>query len=257
MLENPEIAPRRGRWNMRFAVRPVGVKLLGSVEGFEGVTGYRGVSYCDAVRRAASGEELLLEPAAIETCRWSPVVLGLKPAESDFERSLQPRFDYPVAGFYIAILDRFRPGTEPDVVIVRDRPAVLSRLADSVGEGGLQRRYRDGIGASALGVLEKRLSPRVLLSHASNRLVRTVMSVDALDRLLKKVIAKESVSSAVEKLLKNTVADMSMCRNSTVIPCRERAGNISYFCTGGAGWGDNDPSNMTSGWPYRLIEPYL
>ena len=38
--------------NTRFEVPLVGVKVLGSLDGFEGVCEYHGVSYCDAVRRA-------------------------------------------------------------------------------------------------------------------------------------------------------------------------------------------------------------
>jgi len=37
---------------MKFEVPPVGVKILDSMEGFEGTPVYNGVSYCDAVRRA-------------------------------------------------------------------------------------------------------------------------------------------------------------------------------------------------------------
>jgi len=44
--------------NMKFEVPLVGVKVLPSLEGFEAAGEYRGVSYCDAVRRATAGEEV-------------------------------------------------------------------------------------------------------------------------------------------------------------------------------------------------------
>jgi hypothetical protein len=49
------------------------------------------------------------------------------------------------------------------------------------------------------------------------------------------------------------MANMSMCRNSFVIPLRENRANISYFCTGGVAWGKNDSRNMTSGFPRHLF----
>jgi hypothetical protein len=50
---------------------------------------------------------------------------------------------------------------------------------------------------------------------------------------------------------------MSVCRNSTVIPFLEDAGNISFFCTGGIAWGCNPPDFLTSGFPYGMIEKVI
>ncbi len=238
----------------RFDVPPVGVKVLRSLAGFEDVSEYQGVSYCDAVRRATAGEELVVKPGSIEVCKWSPAVLGLKSAESEFELSLEPRLEPGVAGIYLARLDRFREGTEPDVVILRGRPAQLNRLAEELGDSALQRKYRGRIGWTALGVGEGGLSWRVMLVHALNYSLNLLIRMKWFDALVKKVFRKESVSKAFEKAAKNAVADMSMCRNSTVVPYVEDAGNISFFCTGGATWGGNSPRNMTSGFPYRLVK---
>jgi uncharacterized protein (DUF169 family) len=240
-----------------FDVPPVGVKFLSSLDGFDDISEYRGVSYCDALRRATAGEELVVRPGSIEVCKWSPAVLGLKRAESDFEQSLEPRMEPGVAGVYLAQLGRYRDGAEPDVVIVRGRPAQLNRLADELGDGALQREYRGRIGWTALGVGEGGLSWRVILVHALNYSLHLLIRIRFIDELIKKVFRKESVSKAFEKAAKNAVADMSMCRNSTVVPCVEDAGNISFFCTGGATWGGNSPRNMTAGFPYRLVKPLL
>jgi len=47
-----------------------------------------------------------------------------------------------------------------------------------------------------------------------------------------------------------TLADMSVCRNSTVVPLLVGRVNVSFFCTGGITWGRNDPDHLTSGWPW-------
>ena len=242
---------------MKFEVPPVGVKILDSMDGFEGTPVYNGVSYCDAVRRATSGEEVVLVPGSIEVCRWSPVVLGLKSPESDFEKSLEPRVLGSSAGVYVSPLSRFREGLEPDVVIVRGRPARLRKLAAEMGEGALQDRYLGRIGWTALGLGEKGLSLRVTLVHALNYSLSVLKRSRRFDELTKKLFRRESVAKAFEKAAKNAVADMSMCRNATVLPYIEDAGNISFFCTGGITWGGNSPGNMTSGFPYRLIKPLL
>lgn len=247
----------------RFEVPPVGVKVLRSLDGFEAVGKYRGVSYCDAVRRATLGEELVVTPGSIEVCRWSPVVLGLKVPGGDFESGLEPRLEHPVAGIYLARLDRFADGVEaaggsgksfePDVVIARGRPAMLGRLASEMGEGALQSAYRGRIGWSALGMDDGGLGWRVMLVHALNYPLSLAVRLEFVDRLIRKYFRRESVSRAFEKAAKNTVADMSVCRNSTVVPHLEESGNISFFCTGGVTWGGNSPGNMTSGFPYRLF----
>lgn len=248
----------------RLDVPPVGVKMLRSLDGLEAVEAYRGVSYCDAVRRATLGEELLVKPGSIEVCRWSPVVLGLKEPEGDFESGLEPRLEHPVAGVYLAPVDRFGDGVEtagggsgsftPDVVIVRGSPAALRRLASEMGDGVLQERYRGRIGVSALGVGARGLSWRVMLVHALNYPLSVLVRMKFVDRFIKRHFQRESVSRAFERAAKNKVADMSICRNSTAVPHLEDSGNISFFCTGGVTWGGNSPRNMTCGFPYRLFD---
>lgn len=171
---------------MKFEVPLVGVKVLDSLDGLRGVAEYHGVSYCDAVRRATSGEDLVVKPGSIEVCRWSPVVLGLKNPESDFEKSLEPHLESPMAGVYVAPLSRFNEGVEPDVVIVRGRPAQLKKLAANTGEDALQSTYRGRIGWSALGVGQKGPSWRVMLVHALNYSLSLLVRVRLVDRLIKK-----------------------------------------------------------------------
>ncbi len=235
----------------------IGAKVLDSLEGFEGVEVYHGASYCDAVRNATFGKELVVAPGSIEVCRWSPVVLGLKQPGSDFERSLEPRLDSGVRAIYVAPLSRYSEAVEPDVVIVRGRPAQLHQIAAALGQGAMQARFRGQIGRSALGVGEHFLSARVMLNRALNRLLTAFRTSSRFDHVVNVLFRRESVSAAFEKVGKNAVADMSICRNSTVLPHVEDAGNITYFCTGGVTWGGNSPAHMAAGFPFRLIEPLL
>lgn len=233
---------------------PVGVKIVtGAADGFERVERYRGISYCDAVRAAGEGGGLFLEPGCIEVCKWAPAVLGFKEPDSSFERGLEPRLGGGVSGIYMARLDCFSDGHEPDVVIVRGRPAQVMALAQAMGEGALQRRYRGQVYRTALGVGDSGVSWRALLVNVTNRALARLVRWKWFESLTHRMFRSESVTTAFEKLLKMTMSSMSICRNSTVIPLQEGAGNVSFFCTGGVTWGGNPPANVTSGFPYHLF----
>ena len=234
----------------------VGVNILSySLDGFDAET-YHGVSWCDAVRLATFGAETLVVPGSIDICKWSPIVLGLKAPENAFEESLEPRLKGNVAGLYVAPLSRFSD-VEPDVVIVRGRPAQLRDLADRLGEGALSTKYAGQIGRTALGVGDRGLSARVLLTHASNRVLAVLKHWKRFDDLTRIAFRNAKVTGMFEKVAKNAVADMSMCRNSCVLPYVEDAGNISFFCVGGVTWGGNSPANMTSGYPGSMAKKIL
>ena len=239
---------------MKLDVLPVGVKVLRSLDGFQGLEVFRGASYCEALEHATSGNEVLVTLESIDVCKWSPIVLGLKEPESPFEKGLGPRVDEPVAGYYLAPMSSFREGLAPDTVIVRGRPEQLREITDSLGEASLIRRYSGERGKTALGVRERGWSLRVKFTHRLNRLLARLGKLKSWDRFTRVAFRSEKVSSAFEMLLKRTVADMSVCRNSTVIPYFEDAANISFFCTGAVTWGGNNPANMTSGLPGELYD---
>lgn len=241
-----------------FELPPVGVKFLrAGMEGFEQADLYSGVSYCDAVRIASLGRALVVRPGSIEVCKWSPVILGLKEPESGFERGLGPRLEGGVAGVYLAPLDMFPPGEEPDVVIVRGRPAQISRLAAMMGEGTLQRLYRGQINKTALGANDGGFRLKVALTNVVIRSLARLKRWKRFDDFIRWAFRSQGVTSAFERILKRTMSSMSVCRNSTVIPFVEDAGNVSFFCTGGVMWGGNSPKHVTSGFPYRKVAPYL
>lgn len=238
-----------------FELPLIGVELLDSLEGLEDIPRYRGVSYCDAVRLATFGEDLLLEPGCIDVCKWSPVILGLKEPEVPFEINLEPAVGRRLAGVRVAQLARLlEAGEVPDVVIVRGRIADLNRLAGAIGEGALQSKYRGRIAASALGRGGGGVGPKALLAGVTNRVFGFLRKSKLFDRFSRRLFKSQAATSAFERLIRRAIADMSVCRNSTVIPVLEGAGNISFFCPGGITWGCNPPDFLTGGFPYPMIE---
>jgi hypothetical protein len=91
------------------------------------------------------------------------------------------------------------------------------------------------------------------LSRGLLRLLATLRRSQSWDRFTRFAFRSETLLSALEKIIKNTMGDMSICRNSTAIPYLEDAANVSFFCTGGIAWGGNEPSHLTSGVPERLF----
>jgi uncharacterized protein (DUF169 family) len=237
-------------------VQPVGVKFYaGDHNAPAGIPSYEGMSYCDAVRRVTAGEELVLRAESINSCRWSPVVLGLKQAESGFEKRQEPRLEGTNA-ILLAPLSGFEArGLEPDVVILRDEPGTLRYLSRMVGQNRCVREYADELDKSALGYLwEDRSDWKVKLTLGVNRLLAILQKQEWFRRLIGSVFRSEFISDLFDRIISRTMADMSMCRNSTVIPGKTGMANISFFCSGGIAWGMNRHQNMTSGWPYPVFK---
>lgn len=232
----------------------IGVKQLrDSLKGFENVDRYVGPTWCDVIRLATYGQALIVEPGSIGVCSVAPVVLGLKDAEKAVDMILEPRMEERVAGYYINHVSRFPEGVEPDTVIIRGRPSQVRRIAEESGE--LQENFRGLIGASGLDLTGfQRLN--VLSALISNWIIGYMKRWSGFDPLMKAVMNFGPLMLVGEKLIEKSLADMSMCRNSTILPLLEDAGNISYFCAGGASWGGNSPRNMTSGYPYRIYNKF-
>lgn len=240
--------------DIKLEVPPIGVRVLRSLDGFEDIKAFRGASYCEAIRQATSGREILVTPESIDVCRWSPVILGLKQPDCRFEKGIEPRMEGPLAGYFIAPIPRFRAGSKPDVVILRGRPEQLRAVTEAIGEADLVSRYRGEIGKTALGVGESGWSTKVKVTYGVNRLLAGLRGWNSWDRFTRFAFRSRRVSSAMERIIKNNMGDMSMCRNSTVIPYLENAANVSFFCTGGIAWGGNEPSHLTSGFPGELFD---
>lgn len=236
---------------------PVGVGLLSSphqapVNERTGFPLYQGVSYCDAVRRAGEGEILRVLPGSVQVCHWAPVILGLKEPQGRFEQGLSPRLDYPVPGLLLAPLDRF-PG-EPNVVLVRAGPGVLGPMLQRLDPEWVWAGHRDRVDRSALSRLAgQRQPPGQGLVGLVNGMLAALARSARWQALTRWLFRSKVVTVAFEAIISRTLADMSLCRNSTVIPLLTGQVNASYFCTGGITWGRNRPEHLTSGWPYPLF----
>ncbi|MGD8794047.1 MAG: DUF169 domain-containing protein [Anaerolineae bacterium] len=227
---------------------PVGARLLEDEGEAADAPTYRGVSYCDAVGRAGQGEVLRILPGSIEVCRWSPVVLGLKAPAGRFEEGLAPHLAYPVAGLLLAPLDRF-PG-EPQVVLIRAGAETLWATAAEAGAGRLWAGHGGRPDRSALPLLLEGQAPgRRGLIAAVNRLLAGLAPWPAWQAFTRRLFGSQAVTAGFEAVVSRTLADMSICRNSTAIPLLTGQANVSFFCTGAITWGRNRPDHLTSGWP--------
>ena len=238
----------------------VGVRLLRLPGEHADVPAYQGVAYCDAVSQAGAGETLRVLPGSIDTCRWAPVVLGLKEPGGRFEQRLAPRLPFPTAGLLLAPLNRFRTLAlgAPEVVIVRGAPEPLGWLIERVGEAGLWDGHEGRLDRSALPLLaggRVTLAPlRRGLIGAVNRALAPLARFGLFQALTRWLFRSGWVTAGFDALISHTLADMSVCRNSTVVPLLTGRANLSFFCTGGITWGRNDPGYLTSGWHWHEFQ---
>lgn len=230
---------------------PVGIKILTEAQEHADAPLYQGVSYCDALRRAGEGATLRLLPGSIQVCRWSPVILGLKRVQGRFEASLAPRLEYPVAGLLLAPLDRF-PG-QPQVVVLRAEPGPMREMLQA--NPRLWQGHGNRLDRSALPLLTNpHASPRRGLIGGVNRALAALAPLGRWQALTQRLFRNRLVTASFEALISRALADMSMCRNSTVIPLQTNCVNVSFFCTGGVTWGRNSAQHLTSGWPWPQFQ---
>jgi uncharacterized protein (DUF169 family) len=232
---------------------PVGVALLHQAGEHPDIPVYHGISYCDAVRRAGAGEVLRILPGSIAVCGWAPVVLGLKEPQSRFEQSLAPRLAFAVAGLLLAPLDRF-PG-EPDVVVVRARPEVLRAMVQRLGRDALWDGHQGRLDRSAVpNLFEGKAASRRGLVRGVNWLLAAWARSDRWQAFTHRLFRSRLATAGFDAVISRSLADMSVCRNSTAIPLLTGCANISFYCTGGITWGRNHPGQLTSGWPWPLFQ---
>jgi uncharacterized protein (DUF169 family) len=227
---------------------PVGVRVLASRQEHAHVPVFEGVSYCEAVRRAGDGEVLRVMPDSIQVCGWAPVVLGLKEPQGRFEKGLQPRLAYPVAGLLLAPMEQF-PGA-PQVVLVRSTPDVLQRMIDAAGPGKMWAGHGGKVDMSAVPRFTGVWAPsKHRLIEVVNRPLAALARSSRWQNLTRWLFRSRMVTIGFDAVISRTLADMSICRNSTVVPLLTGQANVSFFCSGGITWGANDPAHLTSGWP--------
>ena len=248
-------------------IAPVGARFLADGEAEpKDVMRYTGISYCAAVSAASSGRELLVAPGSITLCQWSPVALGLKAAENPFEKSIAPHAEPPAAGVYLAPIPHFLGGLEPQVVLVRTRRENFARMIAVLGQDSfLDARNMRRDATSLGGFLEEGAGPdrRVQPGRAVgpvNRLLGSLNRAGIWREFIALIFKSTLVTRIYDRIITRWLVNMSVCRNSTVIPFLEGRANISHFCTGAVAWGGNDPSLMTAGFPWEIwqkLDPHL
>ncbi len=242
---------------------PVGVKILpGTTGGFETVKHYSGISYCRALFEATFGQELLVSPGSLHVCQWAPVVLGLKEASNTFERTVSPHLEAPVAGLYLAPLFFFRKDIPPDVVVMRTGPAEYEKIIRLLPRESLLEYSLFSRDATALPALLKEQTggPSLKMIRTVNRALHGLNRFRVWHSLTTRIFRSTLATRIFDRFITRYMANMSLCRNSTVIPFLTGRVNISHFCTGGIAWGHNDPHHLTSGFPwetYRRFESQL
>jgi hypothetical protein len=238
---------------MRLDPPPVGVGLLRSAEEHAEVPLFSGVSYCQAVRQASAGQLLRVLPGSIEVCQWAPVVLGLKAPEGHFEQHLAPRIEYLAPGLLVAPLDRF-PG-EPAVVLLRTTRQVLDSLIQMVGRDQMWQGHRGRVEWSVAPLFSGgRFTLRYRAVRQANAILAFLARSGRWQAITHRLFRSHLVTEAYDAIISRTLADMSICRNSTVIPLQSGQVNVSFFCSGGITWGMNNPDHLTSGWPWAVFQ---
>ena len=222
-------------------------------ENFGPISEFSGISYCEALSKASQGNELLIRPGSIQVCRWSPPVLGLKEPESDFEKEREPRLQNLTGAILMARIDRWQDEWgEPDVVILRADLPNMEMLVEMAGPDSVF----DGSGVDRTMVPELSGRPadpmKARIARASNSVLSALNSVPLWHRFTVWAFKREWTSRMLNWVLDRSMANMSVCRNSTVIPLLTGRLNVSHFCTGGISWGKNPATLMTAGMPYSL-----
>lgn len=245
---------------IKLELPPVGIKILPDIMvGFDEVAVFQGVSYCEAIFRATFGQALLVKPDSIKVCQWVPIVLGFKSAANTFEHTIQPHLPRGTAGIYLAPLHLFRKDLKPDVVILRTRPENFRAMIDLLGWESFidPSPYRQDV--TALHTFQER-PPRGFSAWAIRNVNAWLSSWNrfaAWQRFTSLIFRSTLVTRLFDRFITVFMANMSMCRNSLVIPFQAEKINISYFCTGGIAWGKNLAENMTAGCPWRLFQRLL
>jgi hypothetical protein len=113
---------------------PIGIKFFkkGQPE-LAGIPRFTGLSYCQAILQSTLGRELIIDSASIQVCQWSPVVLGLKEPENEFEKTIHKRLPAGIGAVLSAPIDTFKDHLSPDIVLVRARADTFRAIINLLG----------------------------------------------------------------------------------------------------------------------------
>jgi hypothetical protein len=241
---------------------PVGIQILSdTLHGYEQVERFKGISYCQAIFHATYGQQLILEPGSIQVCQWSPIVLGLKEPENDFEKSIDIHLPAKTAGIYLAPVFDFTEKS-PDIVIIRTNSNSMKEIIKTSGLDSFipfKDYQSDQTALHTLAEGNSRAGSLWLIRNV-NSLLDFLNRFKIWQRTTSFLFRSTTLTRVFDAFISRFMANMSMCRNSTVIPFQTGRANISFFCTGGIAWGMNSAKNMTSGYTWSIfqeLEPYL
>ncbi len=246
--------------DIRIGYIPVGVKFSPASDGsYPAAEEYHGVSYCDAVRQASdgAGKPLLITPGSIEVCRWSPVVLGLREPDKQFDMKIEYAAAFPTGSVLVAPINAFKSDAPPDVVLIRAERDQLKKLIVSLPPQDIAFDLAGKLDRSALEVFRSGGNPFDKMKvQTVNETLAALNQLEPWRDFTKWIFNRDWTTYLFDLLLDRFLANMSICRNSTAIPLKTGKVNVSYFCTGGIAWGMNKPNHLTCGFPYRLYEKF-
>jgi len=234
---------------------PAGVKFSPENYGdYAPAEKYSGVSFCDAVQKATygAGQSLLLEPDSIDVCRWAPVVLGFREPHPQFDLKVEFHLPPPISSVLIAPLDKFKETHPPDVVLVRAVPMEIQKILRELGPYNVNTEMTGRLDRSALEVFNGGVRFDKLRVRWVNETLAALNHKPEWCEFTKWIFSREWTTFIFDLLLDRFLANMSVCRNATVIPYLTRKANVSFFCTGGIAWGGNLPGHMVCGIPFEL-----
>lgn len=235
----------------------MGVKIMTGEAGDSAlIPQFTGVSYCEALLMATLGAKLLVVPSSIKVCQWSPVILGLKAAGNAFEKSIQRPLTGGIRPIYLAPISMFNKKDKPDVVIIRAEADTFRAIIGILGNDAFIPYQQYGRDETALSIFSEgplKGFSRWAVPHF-NGLLHRMNDLAWWHKTTTFLFKSTTVTRLFDRFITRYMANMSICRNSTVIPCGTGKANISFFCTGGIAWGKNFPGFLTSGFPYDLYK---
>lgn len=224
---------------------------------WKNISRYQGPSFCAAIHELdLQNKPFILTSDSIRVCKWSPIVLGFKFPQNLFERSLDPCLKYPIQRILIGPLSFFQENRlNPVIVLIRGTPLVHQQILKTLGIHHYLSITSSLLHLSAVQFFKGRISIlKITFLQLLNTCVSFIQKYPILEQVTYQLFQSTIVSFIVDFFLIRMASDMSMCRNSTVVPYTTGKGNISFFCIGGITWGKNNPREMTSGYPYELFE---
>jgi len=241
--------------SIKLDLPPVGVEIITDDDpALSAIPRFTGISYCEAVLQATFGRELIVDSSSIQVCQWAPVVLGFKKPENEFERSINTHLPAGTASLLLAPIARFTERRKPDVVIIRAQADTYRSILEILGYDKFIpfREYnRDETALAVFSEEPLKGFPRWAISNV-NRWLSWMNRFSWWQGVTTFLFRSTTVSRIFDRFITKYMANMSLCRNSTVIPYQTGRANISFFCTGGIAWGKNFPDFMTSGFPYKI-----